>query len=807
MTLAQDIRFAFRMLGKNPLFAASAIAAAALGIGATSAIYTMIDGVLLRPLPFPQSDRIVNVWETSPARNLPRLPAAPGNYYDWRAQEHSFSSIGGYEQSTFNIQGGGPEPERFLGAICDPGFFSVFGVPPLLGRTFTSDEDQPGRDGVIVLGYSLWQQRFGADPSVIGRALILDGQSRIVIGVMPRGFEYPPQAVMWAPLGYDPPTHSRRDLHRTRVIARLKDGVTLKQARAEMHTIHSHLAASYPMFNKDESTETNLMLDDMVGTVRPALLLLLAAVAAVLLIACANIANLLLAKAAAREREIAIRSSLGAPRFTIIRQMLTESVVLSMLGGGAGLLFAYVALHALIAVAPATLPRLNEIHLNSTVMGLAALLSVATGILFGLAPAWHASRTEMHSLIKEGSRSTGTRNPLRSALVVAQVAITATLLVGAGLLIRSFYEIEGVDPGFKPDNLMTMRLAPALYKYEKHEALQIQLARNILHNVSALPGVRSTAISTDVPLLGNARYIMRFEGRPPVLVSQAPVANFFSVTPGFFDTMGMRLLRGRTFTDSDDAKSPYVVVVNQALVDRYFKGQDPIGKRLEIGFATPPRWREIVGIVADVRISGLDQDSPVQAYVAYQQTPGVFYTFTPAITVLARTTQDPASLGSTIKQAILNADRSQPVYALQPMTQVVSDSIAQRRLALILLVFFAASALLLAGVGIYGVLSYVVSQRTSEIGIRMALGARESQVLLDVERHGMLLVLVGLAVGGAGALLLSRFMTSLLFRVNPRDPLTFGIAAATLIGVSILACYIPARRASRVDPLVALRSE
>ena len=787
--------------------ALSAILAAGLGIGATSAMFSIIDGVLLRPLPFPAPEQLVNVWESVPSRNLPRFIVAPGNYYDWRTQQHVLSKLGAYQQAAFNLASPGSEPERFIGATCDTGFFATLGVSPMMGRLFTDEEDQPGHDGVVVLSYGVWQQRFGGDDHILGRSLDINGRQRTVLGVMPRGFEYPAQSVMWSPAGLDGPARARRDLHRFRVIGRLAPGVSLEKARGEFRTIAARLAAAYPDFNKDEFSEVNFVLDDLVGAVRPALLVLLAAVAAVLLIACANVANLLLAKASGRQREISIRTSLGASRGSILGQMLTESMILALAGGAAGLLLANAGFHGLISLAPANVPRLDQVSPNARVIELSLALSVITGILFGLAPAWYASHVDVNSMLKEGMRGAGSRSGVRNVLVIAQVAIAAILLAGAGLLIRSFYEIEHVDGGFRPDHLMSMRLQPAPVKFLGHPDLQIQLARRVLEKVSVLPGVRSAAIASDVPLLGNPIYIMRFEGRPPVAPSQAPVANFFAVTPGFFDAMGMRIVRGHGIRESDTASTPLVTVVNQTLVDRYFPGQDPIGKRLEVGFDDPPNWREIVGVVADVKISGLDQDTPVQVYTAYLQRPSVFPSIASGMVVLARSAGDPSPLAQPMKAAILSVDSTQPVYNVQPMTEVVSQSIAQRRVALVLLAFFAISALVLAAIGVYGIMSYAVTQRTGEIGIRMALGARASEVSMLVGRQGMTLVLAGLGVGIGIALWLTQWMGSLLFRVSPRDPAVFTIAAATLVLVSLAACYLPARRAAQVDPIVALRCD
>jgi predicted permease len=806
MTIVQDLQFALRTLRKNPGFTLAAVLALGLGIGANSALFSVIDGVLLRPLPFPSPERLVKVWETNPIRNFPKFPVAPANYFDWRKQNQVFSAMGAFQANAFNLASTEGEPERYLGAVCDHGFFETLGVTPALGRFFNEDEEPAGHDDVVVLSYSLWRQRFGGDPRAIGQNLILDGKPRTIIGVLPDGFQYPATAVMWAPLGYDNAMRQRRDIHRLQVIARLKDGVPLERARADFQTIGTHLAQAYPFFNKDAGIVVFQLLEDAVGQLRPTLLILLGAVVFVLLIACANVANLLLAKAAGRQREIAIRNSLGAARSRLFRQMLTESMLLSLAGGVLGLLLAYATFRGLLSLAPPNLPRLNQVALDWRALGFTLLVSLVTGVLFGFAPAWYASKADVNSLLKEGSRGASARSGLRNGLVAGQVAAALVLLAGAGLLMRSFYEIAHVDAGFDPEHVISMRVAPAPFKYAGHPDLQIQLARGILREVSVLPGVQKAGISTDVPLAGNPIFIMRFEGFAPVTPSQAPLANYFAVTPGYFETMGMKLLRGREISERDNAGSPLVAVVNQTLVDRYFPGQNPIGRRLEIGFDDPPRWREIVGVVKDVHSAGLDQDTPVQVYTAYFQIPTVFGN--PAtLTVLARTAQDPAVLGSSMKSAILHVDRAQPVFAVQPMTAIVSQAVAQRRFSLVLLAFFASSALFLAALGLYGVMSYVVALRTPEIGIRMALGAQPGQVLMLVQRQGMLLVIAGIAIGVVGGLLLTRLMKTLLFHVAPSDPFTLGAGVITLVAASLLACYLPARRASRVDPLIALRYE
>ena len=781
------------------------IFALALGIGANSAMFSVINGVLLQPLPYPQPGQLVDVWETNLKRNLPQFPVAAANYYDWRAQNQVFETMGAYQQNIFNLSVGDREPERYTGAICDRGFFDTLAITPLLGRVFNESEEPLGRDSVVVLSYSTWMQRFGGDRGILGQTLSLNGRQRVVLGVMPAGFDFPNHSAMWAPPAMDGAAKARRDLHRFRVIARLKAGVPLERAHSSFQTIGARLAAQYPDMNQDAGIVVHSMREDAIGALRPALLVLSGAVVFVLLIACANAANLLLARAAGRQREIAIRNSLGAGRGRLARQMLCEALLLSLTGGLAGLALAGPGLHTLLALAPANYPRLTEVSLDWRAVAFTLAVSLVTGILFGLAPAWPASRANLHALLKEGSRGAGSRNRLRHTLVIVQAAAAVILLAGAGLLMRSFYVVTHVDAGFDPDHVLTMQYAPSVARYRDHDDLQIQLARGFLGAVSELPGVQTAALTTDLPLAGNPIYIMRFEGRPAVTPSQAPITNYFAVTPGYRDAMGMRLLRGRWISDTDVAGTTPVVVVNQTLVDRYFPHEDPLGKRLEITFDDPPNWRTIVGVVADIHTNGLDQDTPVQTYTSYFQEPDILGLR--PLTVLARTARDPAPLAGAMKAALLKVDRSQPIYGVHPMTAIVAQSIAERRFSLVLLAFFAGTALFLAAVGLYGVMAYAVQQRTAEIGIRMALGARQSQVLFLVERQGMTLVLTGVAIGLAGGLALTRLMGALLFQVSPRDPWILIGGAAALVLASLVACYLPARRASRVDPLIALRYE
>lgn len=801
----QDLRFGFRQLRRDAGFTTFAVLTLALGIGASSVIFSLVNGVLLRPLPFRRSERLVDIWETMPKRNITRMPAAPGNYLDWRRMNHVLESMGGFVETGFSVTSTG-DPERYIGALCDDGLFRSLQVAPALGRAFIEEDTLPGRDTVAILSYGVWQQRFGGDAHVLGRPIVIDGRARTIVGVMPKGFSYPPLSEIWVPFGWSGETASRRDGHFVRVVGRLRDGISATVAGAEFSLIGEKLAKAHPEFDQDESIDVRPVMEDLVGNIRPAFVALVSAVGFLLLIACSNVANLLLAKAAGRTRELAVRVSLGAGRLRMLRQLLVESLLLSLSGGVAGLILAVCAMRAILLTPPENIPRLADVHLDRSAVLFTLALSVLTAIVFGVAPAWSYARSDLHASLKQSSRNTTARTGLRNALVVLQVTAAVVLMAGAGLLMHSFYALVHVDAGFDSDGVLTARITPARAKYAGHPSLEVELARNILRQVAAVPGIEKSAIATDIPLAGNPTFIMRRDGQE-VSVSQAPITAFFSVTPSYFDVMGMRLIQGRLFNDNDVAGTPLVAVINQTLARKYFPGENPIGRRIEITFQDPPLWREIVGVVADVHSDGLAAATPVQVYTDFLQMPGAAPDSTPEISVVAKAKLDPAAAGTAMKYAILQADRAQPVFAVQTMNELMGQSISERRFALVLVAGFAGLSLLLAAFGIYSVMSYSVAQRTAEIGIRMALGAKSHQVLWLIERQALVLTILGLVGGLLAALILTRFLKPMLFQIEPGDPATYLGVAAALVLVGMLACWSPAWRASRVDPVNTLRQE
>jgi putative ABC transport system permease protein len=800
------IRHAFRVLRKNPGFTVAAVVALGAGIGANTAMFSVVDGVLLRPLPYPRSEQLVLVRSTLMARNIDNMPHAAGDYFDFAQQNRVFSSMAAYLNAGFGLATPNAAPERYAGAAVTPDYFMVFEAQPALGRVFSAEESEPGKDGVVILSHGLWQERFGGRRDILGTTLVLNGRSRIVVGVAPSGFAYPEVARLWVPAVFEGSNKTRRDFHNLNAVARLKDRVSLAAAEANLSGIAAQLARAYPEFDAEKGAAVKPMLDAAVGSVRGALLVLLGAVGFVLAIACANVANLLLARGAARAQEMAIRTALGAQRRNLIRQLLVESLVLAGAGGVLGLGIAYSLFRALKWLAPPGLPRLDSIAIDLRTLGFTIAAALLTGLLFGLVPALRLSVVDLHGALKERLSAGTARGRLRQALVVAQIAFALVLLAGAGLLMRSFYELRQVDLGFNPEHLLTMRMNLLPTKYNGRDDLQVAFVRQLQQRVGNLPGVRAVGLATDLPLLGSPSFIMRFEGRPPVSVANAPVSPFATVTPSYFAAMGTRLKSGRIFDDHDGPNQPLVCIINETLARQHFPNEDPLGKRLEIGFSDPPRWRRIVGVVEDLRNDDVAKVPKPQVYGAYYQGPGVLPA-APAISIAVRTAGDPAALAGAVRQAVLAVDSSQPVYAVQTMATVVSNNLGQKRFALLLMGLFAGIALLLAAIGLAGVISYMVAQRTREIGIRMALGAQPQQVLWMVESEALRMALIGGAVGVIGALLLGRSLSTMLYGVSPRDPLTLVAVAAALLLVAVTAAFIPAFRATRISPVVALREE
>ncbi len=805
-TVLKDLRIAIRGLVRTPALTAAALVALALGIGANTAIFSVVDGVLLRPLPYPRAGRLTLLIDSNPTAGFPRFAASPPNFADWRAQTHSFTDLAAFTGTNLSLTAPGVEPERIQGARVSAGFFAVMGVPPALGRAFRAQEDRPGAGDVVVLSRRLWQRRFGADPGVVGRRVTLDGTPHTVVGVAPEGFYFPSRDTeAWVPLALenDP---KQRGAHYLGVIGRLADGVTLEQAQAEMSAIARRLEQQYP--DNDTGWGVNLLLlrDRVVEDVRPALLVLMVTVGVVLLIACANVANLLLARMAAREREIAIRGALGAARWRLVRQFLAESLVLALAGGLVGLGLGVAGTRALVAMSADAIPRASEIGLDWTVLGFTLALALATGLVFGLLPALHASKGDLQGALREGGRgqSAGGRARLvRDALVLVEVAAALVLLVVAGLLIRTFVGLQGVSPGFDPSGVMTLRLSLPESTYPD-DASQAAFYERLSERLRAIPGVEASGTGFPLPL-GGSSYVLSFavEGRPAPAPNQSPKSWMRFVTPGYLQALGIPLVRGRGLAVSDRAGVPRVAVVSRTFAATNFPGEDPIGHRITFGDPTDPdaEWVEIVGVVGSVRDQSLAEEPNGETYLSAFQTP------LDVATVVARTAGDPAALAPALRAAVHDVDPNLPVYRVETMEAVVADSLADRRFNAMLLALFAGLALVLASVGVYGVISYSVSQRTSEMGLRLALGAERREVTAMVVRQGMARVGIGVAVGLAGAFLAGRFLRSLVVGITVRDPLTFAAVALVLLAVALFATWLPARRATRVDPVVALRSE
>ena len=800
-----DLRYALRMLAKSPAFTVIAILTLGLAIGANSAIFSVIDAVLLRPLPYPHSEQLVRVFGKQPQLDL--APSSPANFLEWREENQVFERIGTYVGQGFNLLGG-DKPERVIGARVSADVLPLLGVRPALGRVFTNDEDQEGRGQVAILSHDFWQSRFGGDPNTIRQTITLNDKPYTVIGVMPAGFTFPgTRTQVWVPIAFNAAERATRDTNFIDVIARLKPGVSLEQARANMDAVARSQAERYPRTNFGVSVTVVSLHEHIVGDVRPMLVVLLGAVGFVLLIACANVANLLLARAAARQREMAIRGALGASRSRVVRLLLTESVLLAVVGGAVGLLLAIWSLDLLVSLKPANLPRLAEISVNRTVFLFTLAISVVTGLLFGLVPALHVSKVDLNEGLKESSRG-GTDSPrrhlVRALLVVSEVALSLVLLVGAGLMIRSFSRLLAVDPGFKADHVLTAFVSLPSSKYPKREE-QTAFFDRLLERLRNVPGVSAAALVTDIPLYGGSSTGFDVEGRPPAAPGHRAMTDYRLTSPDYFVAMGIRLVKGRAFSRSDTEAAPGVVIINETMAARFFPGEDPIGKRLDLS-GEPRDLREIVGVVGDVRNYGVDAEVKPEVYVPFlQSAPAYLSGVVSALTIVVRSAIEPAALGSALREQVQALDRDQPVSEIKTMEWYLADSIAQRRFNMFLLGVFAGLALVLAAVGIYGVIAYTVSQRTHEMGIRIALGAKGGDILRLVFGNAMSTTLTGIALGLGAAFALTRLLRSLLYQVSPTDPVVFAAIPLLLLSVAAVATYLPARRAVKVNPITALR--
>jgi len=794
-TFLQDLRFGARMLLRKPGFTLVAVITLALGIGANTAIFTVVNAVLLRPLSYQEPERLVSFrWNES----VPDVA-------DIKAWNQSFAEIGGNTVQPLDYTGGG-EPMQWQARPVTGGFFRMLGAQPLLGRVITEEDDKRGGPFIVVLSHALWQRQFGGDPGVIGKAVTLSGNSYTVVGVMPASFRTPrSETDVWTPVHVAyPEAVAYRGVHFLQAYARLKPGVTVAQAQSEMSAIDKRLAEAFPAENKRRQTRLIPLHERIVGEIKPALLVLFGAVGLVLLIACANFANLLLARAAAREQELVVRVAMGAGRWRLTRQLLTESVLIAALGGAAGVVFAIWGVELLVALKPDSLPLLETISVDGRVLLFTLGVSVLTGVLFGLAPVWQATRINVSDALKEGGRGAAgaAKHRLRSALVVAEMALALLLLAGAGLLIKSFWQLRNVNPGFNPDNLLTMRIELPEARYREVPA-QTQYRRALLDEVNSLPGAQAALVS-ELPMSGEwLTHDFMVEGQQ-LSVGEEPDVMTRSIEGDYFRVMQIPLLAGRYFAPQDNENAPLVGVINESLARRFFKEQNPLGKRVRWARDSEPNWITVVGVVGDIKHNGLDEPEEPALYTPYSQSARPWKRW---MNLVVHGRSEPAALAQEVKSRLWRVDARIPVTKVRSMEEVMGASVEARRFNMLLLGVLAAVAMSLAAVGIYGVMSYAVTQRTHEIGVRIALGAKPRDVIKMVVGRGMRLILIGATAGLALSVALTRLISTLLFGVSATDPLTFACVSLLLSGVALLACYVPARRAAKVDPIVALRCE
>ena len=809
--MLSDLRYALRILFKSPGFTLITVLALALGIGANTAIFSVVRAVLLSPLPYRAPERLVWIWGTDPKDEIKQEVASYPDFKDWSQQAQSFSAMAGFATASVILGGTEGEPEKVQAGLAVGDLFGVLGVEPVRGRRFVRDENVAGKEGVVLLSHALWQRRFGGDAQIIGRPILVSGKPRTVIGILPRNFEDPNPGErrhigLWMPLTITDQMRQSRRGDFLRTIARLKPGLSLGQAQGEMQTVAARLAQQYPDTNAGWSTIVQPLHETLTGDVRPALLVLTAAVAFLLLIACANVANLVLARATARQREIAIRAALGASRVQVIRQLLIENLVLSLAGGAFGLLLAFWGLDALVALDPGNIPRLDGVAINPLILLFTLALSLATGLVFGLAPALTLSKPRLSDSLKEGGRGIGegaAGRRLRNALAIAEIALSLVLLVGAGLLIRSFVELERVHPGFAPDHVLTAQLSLPSANYGEDPKIAA-FYEQLLSRIAPQPGIEAVAVTSALPLVGNNDYLaFTVEGKVPAPNERQPDAESRAVSPDYFRALHIPLRRGRLFEAQDGKDAPPVVVISETLARSYFGKDDPLGKRVTFGDPSgkDPKWQIVIGIVGDVHGSTLADKPYAQIYRPFAQSPRS------GAALLVRTQGDPMAFAPSVRQEVQSLDRLQPLSNIQTLEQVLADSIARPRFTMVLIAILAGVAVVLAALGIYGVISYSVTQRTHEIGIRMALGATRGSVLGLVARQGIILAGAGLFLGLLIASGLTRLMASLLYGISASDPLTFAGIPLLLGAIALLASYIPGLRATKVDPVIALRYE